>query len=140
MTVASGSVIDLGEIKDATNKPIKVHMALFGQSNSTATDQLRISIARVGASGTGGSQITGYPLQVGDTSFSGSVYMGHTTRGTTASIFHSDGFNVLTGWVHLPTPELRPTASPGGVLTFGTEDAPTASLAGNFTLYLEELG
>lgn len=142
MTAASGVATDLGEIKCATNKPVRVHATFLGQSQSTTTDQLRISIARVGASGTGGSQLTVYPLEVGEAAFSGSVYMNHAgaSRGTPASIFHSEGFNALTGWVYMPTPEMRPTASPGGVLTFGLEDGPSASLAFSLTLYLEEIG
>jgi hypothetical protein len=69
------------------------------------------------------------------------VEVNNTTplSGGTSVTLHIDAFNVLGGFVFMPTPEMRPVAAPGTYFVIDLPAAPADPLTMNGTVYFEEL-
>jgi hypothetical protein len=79
-------------------------------------------------------------LAVGDAAFGGTVEANNTSPSTEGTILHSDCWNVLNGYVWIPTPECRPVISPSGRLIIELQTAPGDALTMSGTVYFEEIG
>jgi hypothetical protein len=138
--VTAGAV-DIIEINAPADAAVIVHEIKITQSSDTDSEQLRLTVQRsTGASGSGGSAPTPSPLEVGDAAFGGTVELHNTTRATTLVLLRSEGFNVLSGWHYLPTPETRIKISPSGRLVVNLESTPADSLTIEVTAVFEEVG
>jgi hypothetical protein len=131
---------DLFEINAPSDAIVVVHSLVLSQSSDTDTEQLNILVHRGSTSGSGGSTPTASPLAVGDAAFGGTVEANNTTQSTEGTILHSDCFNVLNGYVWIPTPECRPVISPSGRLIIELQTAPGDALTMSGTVYFEEIG
>jgi hypothetical protein len=137
----TGANVDLLEINAPSDATVIVHEITITQSSDTDTESARITIQRsTGSSGSGGSSNTPNPLEVGDPAFGGTCEVHNTTRATTLVMLRSEGFNWLSGYQYLPTPETRIKISPSGRLVLNLEGTPADSLTIEVTYVIEEVG
>jgi hypothetical protein len=144
--IAVTAAQDLFELVAPSGTGIKLHAVFLSQSNSTTSAQLRTTIKRgegTVTSGAAGSAPTPVPAVEGDAAATFTAEVNNTTRMVVGSgaikTLHDDAFNVLSGWVYLPTPDMRFTAKPGDRLVVGLETAPGSSLTMSGVAYVEEL-
>ena len=147
VTAADGNV-DFWELKPATNKPIRIHAGYVGQTtlDQDANEQmLTIQILRLPATvtdATGGTTAVISPLDTNDTAAGVSgvtvADVVATSSGTIIDI-HSETFNNRSGWVYLPTPEMRVRALAGEAICVRLTTALAATTTFSGTVYIEEL-
>lgn len=146
--VAVTVATDFFEIVPADDKPCIVHAVFVGQSTElgdAAEEQLRVRIIRLPAtftSGSGGAAPTPAPLNDGTAAAGFVSETMNTTVATTSGTainLHSDTFNVRTGFVWIPTPEMRPTVRQAAGLVVRLVAAPADSITFSGTLYVEEI-
>lgn len=141
--VAVTAAQDLFEIVAPSDATVIVHGVTISQSTDagdTESEQLNILVHRASTSGSGGSVITPRPLQAGFPAAGSTVEANNTTQGTEGNQIHAECFNVMAGWVWIPTPEIRPVISPSGRLVVELQTAPADSLTMSGTIYFEEIG
>lgn len=144
--VAVSAAQDFFEVLPADDKPVRLLWARVSNVASETSEQLRIRIKRMPAtvtSGSGGSTPTIQKLVSTDASAGFSVEANNTTPATTsgtAQVLWSEGFNVLTGWDYLPTPECVFVFVQGEGLIIDLPAAPGSSTNMSGTIMLEELG
>ena len=138
--VAVSAIQDLFEIVAPATGSVIIHGCYISQSVSETSEQLPILVHRASTSGSGGSTPTPSPLQVGGAAAESTVEANNTTQGTEGAFIHAESFNVLNGWVWMPTPECRPVLSPSGRLVIELQTAPAAALTMNGVLLFEEVG
>ena len=145
--VAITAAQDLFEISPADDKPILIHGVCVGQSTEegdAASEMLAWSIVRGHtSSGSGGSAQTGRPaLSVNGAAAGFACETNNTTiaSGGTPITLHADTFNVMTGLVWVPTPEMRVGASQADTtIAVRLLDAPADSFTAYGVCYVEEL-
>lgn len=135
---------DLFELLAPATTGFRLHAVFVSQSSDTDSEQLRIRIRRFTgspSSGTGGGSATPRPMNPGDPASGITAEINNTTQisGGTAVTLHEDSFNVLSGWVFMPTPEMRLAAAPSTYLVIDLPAAPADPLTVNATAYFEEL-
>lgn len=138
--VSVAAIQDLFEIVAPSTASVVIHGCYISQSASETSEQLPILVHRASTSGSGGSTPTPSPLQVGGAAAESTVEANNTTQGTEGTFIHAEGFNVLNGWMWMPTPECRPVLSPTGRLVIELQVAPSAALTMNGVLLFEEIG
>lgn len=138
--VAVTAVQDLFEINAPADSVIIVHGFEISQSSDTESEQLNLLVHRASASGSGGSTPTARPLALGDAAFGGTIEANNTTPGTEGTFIHAACFNVLTGYVWIPTPECRPIISPSARLVIELQTTPADELTMSGVVYFEEIG
>lgn len=138
--VAVSAVQDLFEINAPSDAIVVVHGFEISQSSDTDSEQLNLLVHRGSTSGSGGSTPTVVPLAVGDTGAGVTVEANNTSQSTEGAFIHSAAFNVLNGYLWMPTPETRPVISPSGRLIIELQTAPGDELTMSGTVYLEEIG
>jgi hypothetical protein len=136
---------DLFEIAPAANKSVIIHAIYLSQSTEIGDameEQLRIQLIRGNATtGSGGSTPTPVPLRDSDAAAGAVVKANNTTIASTGTplILHSETFNVRTGWIYLPTPEMQPrTAAGSSRIVLRLLAAPGDSVSMSGTIYFEE--
>jgi len=134
---ASGDLIEIASPSDAITI---IHSLEITQSTDTDSEALRGTLSRCTSSGSGGSTATPRPLEVGDPAYGGTVETQNGTPAGTLTLIHTFGWNVLNGYMWLPTPELRPVLSPSGMAVFRIETAPADSVNLEITITFEEVG
>ena len=145
VTVAS----DMFMIVPATNKPIVLHACYLSQSTEIGDAQeeyLRIKIiAGLATVGSGGTAPTPNPLNPADAAAGATARVNDTTpavigAGSTLIIW-AESFNERSGWVWLPTPEMRPVITAAQTRVVVTMlSTPADSVTMNGTLIFEEIG
>ena len=136
---------DFFEILPATQKPVAIHACFLSQSTElrdVEEEQLRIKIIRGHTtSGSGGSSATARPLSPADTAAGATCEINNTTIASagTAVDLHAETFNVRTGWVYLPTPEMRPVSVNNAIIVVRLMAAPEDSVTMSGTIIFEEL-
>lgn len=144
--VAVSAAQDLWELVPVTDKPIKIHEIRIGQSSDAGDAQdelLQVSIIRgYTVSGSGGTTgLTPANLDQNDATCGITIAkINDTTQANTgtAVTLLTDTFNVRSGWLYMPTPELRPRiAAATRVIVAVT--APADSLTMSGTITFEEL-
>lgn len=141
--VAVTAAQDLFELASADDHPLILHGIFIGQSSDTDSEQIRVSINRTTGSptsGSGGSAPTPRPTDPSGSAAGFASEINNTTpiSGGTQVVLHEDSFNVLNGWVYLPTPEMRLKCAGNQWLTVNIT-APVDSLTVNATAYVEEV-
>jgi len=143
--VAVTGAITLVQVKAGTSSTLTVLRAWCSQSNLTVSGQQRIEIVRKSAAAT----VTAFTLlgawDPGDAA--SNMSSGTTATGTNASGEGTDGdilvpdvFNVLNGWLWVPTPEERIIVAPGGILGLKLPTAPGSSMTTTAGFLLGEVG
>jgi hypothetical protein len=102
--------ITLIQIKAGATVPLQIIRSWVSQSSSTTSAALRVDISRKTAAATVTSAT---PEKLGPTTDPAASAVGGTAatgtnasgEGTTGNQIFEDGFNVLNGWVFLPTPK-----------------------------------
>ena len=138
-TIATG--ITILQIK-AGAVPLELIRAMLSQKSSTTSTQERIQIVRKSVAATVTS-IT--PAQVNNPNDPAALAVGSTSgtgrtgsaEGTDGTILVDDAFNILNGWLWLPTPDERIWVPPSGIIALKFPLAP-ASQAWNAALYFKE--
>lgn len=138
--VSVSAAQDLFEINAPSDAVVVIHGLEISQSSDTDSEQLNLLIHRGSTSGSGGTTPTASPLEVGDPAFGGTVEANNTSQSTEGTILHSAAFNVLNGYLWIPTPECRPVISPSGRLIVELQTAPGDALTMSGVIYLEEIG
>ena len=132
----------------ATNQPCIIHAIFITQSTETGDAQeemLRVQIIRgLATIGSGGSAPTPQLVNENDGAAAFTARANDTTPavvgGGTTEVLHSEYFNVRTGWVYMPTPEMRPLFSAAKTRLVVTLKAnPADSVTMNGTIYIEEV-
>lgn len=147
VNVTGTSTVDFFEIAPADDKPVIVHGIFIGQSSDAGDSEeelLRIVIRRgFTASGSGGSSKTPAPLDANDQAAGMAAEVANTTLASGGSIvtLYGDTFNIRTGWVYMPTPEMRPRVDQGdGILVARLLTAPADDLVFDGIMIVEEQG
>jgi hypothetical protein len=144
--VAVSAVQDFFEVTPADDKPVRLLWARITNVVTETSEQLRIRIKRLPAtvtSGSGGSSPTIQKATSSDASAGFAAEANNTTQATTSStaqVLWAEGFNVLSGWDYLPTPETVFTFVQGEALIIDLPTAPGASINMSGTICIEELG
>lgn len=138
--VAVTAAQDFFQIIAPADSVVIIHGFEISQSSDTESEQLNILVHRGSTNGSGGSTPTARPLEVGDSAFGGTVEVNNTSQSTEGVHLHTASFNVLNGYLWLPTPELRPVLSPSGQINIELQTAPLDPLTMSGTVYFEEIG
>lgn len=115
----SSAIVDAWELNSASGNPLLLHQVRIEQSSTTSSQQIPVTIFRNSTtSGSGGASPPARPVNPGDAAFSGTVETLNTSLASTASAIDlvTGGFNTLSGYDYLPTPECREASSAGGRL------------------------
>ena len=151
--VATTTTCDFLELNPAVDKPCRLVAIDIGQTTREGDANeaiLRWSIRRfTGAtitSGSGGTAPTPSPLAAADAAAGAGAEVMNTTIATTSgtnTLLHASTFNVRTGLLWVPPPNIYPWVvdnSGNAVLLVRLEEAPPASVNFSGTLYFEEFG
>lgn len=141
--VSVSGAITLLQLKPVTVGAILLR-AWCSQSGSTTSAQQRIQICRKSAAATvtsftplvlGGSEQAA--KSVGSTTGTGTNASG---EGTDTDVIYADAFNVLNGWLWVPTPEERITVPAGGIIGLKFPAAPGSALTIEAGMIFAEIG
>jgi hypothetical protein len=130
--VAVTGAITLVQIVAGSTSILRILRAWCSQSNQTSSVMQRIQINRK----SGAATVTSFtPLQfdpgdaasaaVGGTSATGT---NASAEGTDTDVDVADNFNVLNGWLWVPTPEERIIVPPSGIIGLKFPTAPGSSM------------
>lgn len=130
-TSVSGA-ITLIQIVAGSAADLRLIRAWCSQSGSTTSAQQKIQINRKSGAATVTSQT---PAQF-DTNDAAAQAVGGTSatgvnasgEGTDTTVLIADAFNVLNGWIWVPTPEERIYVPPGGIIGLKFPTAPGSAL------------
>lgn len=132
---------DLFQI-EANTVPAIIHAVYLSQTSDLGdaeSEGLSILIRRVTDAVT--NDIAEAQLDTGDAAANADLAVNETTELVTgATTIHSEGWNILTPFVYLPPPELRPVVEVGNVITVNLNTTPADSITMSGTLYFEEIG
>lgn len=146
--VAATVAQDLFDIAPADDKICILHGIWLSQSTElgdAAEEQLRIKIIRGFATvGSGGGSFTPVPLNEHDAAAGATVRINDTTiavvGGGSTDVLWAESFNLRSGWVYLPTPEMRPIVKQTSTrLVVQLVAAPADSVTMNGTLIYQEV-
>jgi hypothetical protein len=144
------AIQDLFEVNTATDSVTIIHAVELSQTSEIGDVQeemlpLIFKRANPGStSGSGGTVPVSISLETGSSAYGGTTEVNNTTRmvaGTgSINVLRVDAWNVRTGYLWLPTPEMRPIL--GINSRFGVElpVAPADAITMSGTLTFEELG
>lgn len=141
--VSVSGAITLVQVKAGSAVSIELLRAWVSQSGSTTSAMQRIRILRKSAAATVTS-FTPVRLSGGATADSagGTSATGTnaSNEGTDGDVLVPDAFNVLNGWLWLPTPEERIIAAPGTILALVFPAAPGSALTVTAGMIFREFG
>lgn len=144
--VSVAVVMDFFELAPAANKPIRIHAVFLSQVTDVGDaneEMLRLKIIRGHTtSGSVGSTQTPTPLDKNDAA--SGVTLAELNNTTIASAgtpvdMHSETFNIRSGWVYLPTPEMRPRCQNSDLIVVRLMAAPGSAIFMSGTIYFEEI-
>ena len=133
--VTISTAISALQLKAGTNGPIEILRCWATQASSTTSAQCSIGLVRKTAAATVTAAVAGTTLNkqnpvnpAADASL-GTAATGitATVEGTNGEIAHVEGFNVLSGFNYLPTPEERIIVPQGGIIALTFLDAPSSA-------------
>lgn len=142
--VAVTGAITLVQIVNGSSAILKLLRAWCSQSNQTSSAQQRIQINRK----SGAATVTSFtPAQFdpgdaasGATGGSSATGTNASAEGTDSTVLLADNFNVLTGWLWVPTPEERIIIPPSGIVGLKLPTAPGSSMTVSAGLVFGEEG
>lgn len=139
--VSVSGAITLVQVK-AGAVPLHLLRAWVSQNGSTTSAMQRIGIVRKSSAATVTlftplkySTGSAASLAVGSTSGTGHTA---TAEGTDTDVLCPDSFNVLSGWLWVPTPEERISVPPSGIIGLKFLSAPSSALTVTAGLVWEE--
>lgn len=147
--VVVSAIQDLFELIAPTDSIVVLHSIELGQSTDfgdAAAEGLRVTVERfTSTNGSGGTDATARPHNVGDAAFgggdvAGTVGVNNTTQGVTRTVIQAMVWNIQAGWFYKPTPEERLVLSPSGKLAVAMIAAPTDPITMSGTIVFEEIG
>jgi len=131
---------DIVEIRPAAGKPIAFHGMFLADSSANANERLAIIVKRMATSGSGGTTVTGVPLDPNGAADACTVETANTTdASSTATNLKRDAFDTQQGWQYLPAPEHRILQDDGESLVVAITDTPATSPAFQGYILYEEL-
>lgn len=142
--VSVSGAITLVQIKAGTSRAVEIMRATVAQSASSASAMQRIQINRKSAAATVTS-FTALAARMGDSAadaVGGTSATGTnaSAEGTDTNILIVDVFNVLNGWLWIPTPEERITVPAGGIIGLKFPAAPGSALTITASMTFAEIG
>ena len=126
--VAISAAVTLVQLKTGTASTLRILRAWVSQHSMSSSAMQSVQILRKSAAATVTS-FTPLLIDPGDaasnmvSSTSGTGYNA-SAEGTDGDILVTDNFNVLNGWLWVPTPEERIIVAPSGILALKFPDAP----------------
>lgn len=138
--VAVTAAQDLFGIFAPSDAIVVVHGFEISQSSDTDNENLNLLVHRATDDGASGTAPTARPAETGDAAFGGTLHANATAQAPEGNILHSASFSVLSGYVWMPTPEMRPVIPPSGSLVIELQTAPADELTMSGTVYFEEVG
>jgi hypothetical protein len=108
LTAAATGVIG---IQPVANKPIIIVRSALSQSANTTSTQQGIEWIRRSTTSTNVTSPNKNPMDAGDAAIGAAVVGLSTTLGTAGAVMYADSFNWQNGWLYLPVPEERITAT-----------------------------
>lgn len=97
------------------------------QSSSTTSAMTDAELVRKTATITGGTSITPVKMIPGDPSPTTTALRTATGEGTDGDVLMAESFNILNGWLWIPTPDERPWVAPSGLIALKFTAAPTSA-------------
>lgn len=144
--VSVSAVQDFFEVTPSTQKPVAIHAIFLSQVTDVGDaneEMLRIKIIRGHTTtGSGGTTSTPAPLDPDDAAAGDATLEVNNTTVATAGTpldLHCEAFNIRTGWVYMPTPEMRPVVKNAELLVVQLMNAPGSAIFMSGTIYFEEL-
>ena len=142
--VAVSTAITIIQIKAGATVPLQIIRATISQSSSTTSAQQRAQINRKSAAATVTSAT---PEKLGPTTDPAASAVGGTSatgtnasaEGTDTGLLVEDAFNVLNGWVFLPTPKEYPFVDAASIVGLKFPAAPSSTTFEAMMIF-EELG
>jgi len=134
---------DIIELQAPDGVMIVVHEVRLSQEDIAATEFFALKMHRGTATGTGGSAGVEVALGgAGEPAADGIVELHNTTQSTETSVLHTFRWNVLTEFLFLPTPDMRPvlTASSANFFIVELEAAPSGATNMYGSITWEEFG
>ncbi len=137
---------DFFELSPAANVPQILHAIFLSQVTDVGDaneEMLRVSIIRGNlTSGSGGTTQTPQPNDQNDAAaVGGDLDLNNTVEASTGTEedMHSETFNIRTGWIYLPTPEMRPRVQNAEHMVCRLLVAPGSAIFMSGTIYFEEI-
>lgn len=142
--VAVTGAITLLQYKAGSSNTAKILRVQVTQSNQTSSAQQTVAILRK----SGAATVTSYTPRLIDPGDSAAGGAGSTTgtgtnasgEGTNGDILLEQDFNVLNGWLYLPTPEERIIIAPSGIVGVTFTSAPGSSMTVDAVMVIGEEG
>lgn len=133
--VTISTAISALQLKAGTNGPIEILRVWATQASSTTSAQCSAALVRKTAAATVTAASAGTTLtKQNPVNPTADASLGTSASGITASaegtdgeIAHVEGFNVLSGFNWLPTPEERIIVPQGGIIALKFLDAPVSA-------------
>lgn len=145
VTVSTAGAHDVFELLPAAGRPCVIHCISLSQNTDVgdaAEFMARVKIIRgFTGSGSGGSAATEFALDPSAPANTAAVETNNTTvaaTGTGTELW-SEAFNVRTGWLWLPTPEMRIKVRNAELLVVRFPAQLTSAVDLSGTMYWEEL-
>lgn len=139
--VAVSAQQDLFQI-EANTVPAIIHAVYLSQSSDVgdaASEGLSILIRRVTDAVT--NDIAEVAVDGGDAAANADLAINETTELVTgATTIHAEDWNILTPFIFLPTPELRPVVQVGNAVVVNLNTTPADAITMSGTMYFEEVG
>lgn len=129
--VSVSTAITLVQIKAGTTRSVEITRAWLTQSNISTGSMQRVQINRKSSAAT----VTSFtPLLINPAAPAADAAGGTSATGTNASaegtdtdILYPDAFNLLSGWLWVPTGDERIIVKPGGIIGLKLPAAPAAA-------------
>lgn len=136
--VSVSTAQDLVRVSAPSDAVLVVHEVNVTQESSETSDSGAIQLQRATTDGTGPTYVPKL-LQPSDAAFGGTTVTNLTVDTTAGDILYREGFNVLSGYRKLFTPEQRPVVPPSGRFVVRSDVAITAATL-TCEVIVEELG
>ena len=142
--VSVSTAITIVQVKAGSSRSLALLRAWCTQSNLTTSSQQRIQVLRKTAAAT----VTSFtPIKLAGGAPTADAAGGTSATGTNASGEGTDGdvlipdtFNILNGWLWVPTPEERIVVPAAGIVALKFPAAPGAALTVTAGFIFGELG
>lgn len=138
---ASGTVstaITLAQITAGNAKPVSIVKAWINQSTVTSSQQAQVQLLLKSS----GATVTSFtPLKLDAGAGASTATAGHTAtvEGTDSTVYVSEGFNILNGWLYVPIPEERIVFPSSSIVAIKFGAAPTSATY-HWGVIFEEIG
>lgn len=132
---------DLFQI-EAITTPAIIHAVYLSQSSDVgdaSSEGFSVLIRRV--TDTVSNSATEVALDTGDSAANANLNVNQTTELVAgAATIHSEAWNILTPFIYLPPPELRPIVKISDSIVVNLNTTPNDSVIMSGTMYFEEIG